>query len=29
MNTFNNYAERCDVGNIPVNKWFHFRNAYW
>jgi len=24
MNTFNNYAERCDVGNIPVNKWFHF-----
>ena len=23
MNTFNNYAERCDIGNIPVNKWVH------
>ena len=23
MNTYNNYAERCDIGNIPVNKWVH------
>lgn len=23
MNTFNNFAERCDIGNIPVNKWVH------
>jgi len=23
MNTFNNHAERCDIGNVPVNKWVH------
>jgi hypothetical protein len=21
MNTYNNYAERCDIGNVPINKW--------
>ena len=23
MNTFNKPAERCDIGNIPINKWVH------
>lgn len=23
MNTYENPREQCDVGNLPVNKWFH------
>lgn len=23
MNTFHSVKESCDIGNIPVNKWFH------
>ena len=23
MNTYNSVKESCDIGNIPLNKWFH------